>query len=127
MSKPNLNLYKEQQLDHFKYANDKLGLLILIYQTLIDKSIQTKKYIEANQINLKGETIKSMIEIIDLGLKPYLDMDAGGELSSNLENLYEYWVKLLIECNMTNNPALLDEFTLLVNTIKQSYEELRNG
>ena len=125
MSKHNLNLYKNQQLDHLKYANDKLGLLILVYQTLVDKAVITKNAILSNNIALKGETIKSMIEIIDLGLKPYLDVEQGGELAANLEALYEYWTQLLIRVNISNEISGLDEFILLVNTIKQSYEELR--
>lgn len=127
MSKPNLSLYQDNHFDHLKQSNDKLSILIAIYQNMIEKCINIKLAIQSEDIALKGEIISKMLIIIDLGLKANLDLQNGGELAHNLDALYEYWSKLLISINLTGDLALVDELMKLITTIKQSYVELKNG
>ena len=71
----------------------------------------------------KGENIGMAISILD-GLRGSLDMEAGGEIASNLDGLYEYMARRLLEANMKNDPQLLDEVSGLLRQIKRALDAI---
>jgi flagellar protein FliS len=75
------------------------------------------------KIQLKGENIGLAISIIDV-LRASLDMQAGGDISQNLESLYDYMTRRLTEANVTNDIAMLDEVANLLLPIKQAWDAI---
>ena len=71
----------------------------------------------------KGRQISWAISIIS-GLQSSLDMNAGGEISRNLDNLYDYMVRRLGEAGASNDPALLDEVTSLLCEVKSAWDAI---
>jgi len=69
----------------------------------------------------KGQHISWGISIIS-GLQSSLDMEAGGEISANLDDLYDYMVRRLGEAGATNDPAILDEITSLLIEVKSAWD-----
>lgn len=71
----------------------------------------------------KGRQISWAISIIS-GLQSSLDMEAGGEISRNLDNLYDYMVRRLGEAGASNDPNILDEVTSLLSEVKSAWDAI---
>ncbi|VAW53100.1 Flagellar biosynthesis protein FliS [hydrothermal vent metagenome] len=71
----------------------------------------------------KGEVIGQALSII-AGLRSSLDLTSGGELALNLDNLYEYIERRLLEANLKNDIAILDETSKLLHEIKTGWEAI---
>jgi len=95
--------------------------LILMLLTGAQERIATAKTHMVNgNIAAKGETIGTAMNIV-IGLRASLDHDKGGEISSNLDALYEYMEKRLFEANVKNDPAILDEVSNLLKEITSAW------
>ena len=96
----------------------------LLTQMLIDGAIErlnsSKYYIEQKQVAKKGESISKAITIID-GLRVSLDMEKGGEIAKNLEALYDYMQRQLLDANLHNKTENLDEVLSLMNEIRAGW------
>ena len=84
---------------------------------------QARGAIERNQIALKGELISKAIGIIG-GLREGLNLEQGGEVAANLDSLYEYMTSRLLEANVRNEVAPLDEVAGLLRTVKAGWDAI---
>lgn len=71
----------------------------------------------------KGERISSAIAIIG-GLRDGLNLEVGGEVAANLDSLYEYMITRLLEVNIKNDVAGLDEVSQLLRNIKSGWDAI---
>ena len=71
----------------------------------------------------KGSCISRVISILD-GLRESLNFEVGGEIAENLNQLYEYCQRRLLQANADNDPRLLDEVTALLREIKIAWESI---
>lgn len=75
---------------------------------------------EAREVPKKGELIGKAIGLVE-GLRVSLDADRGGELAENLEALYDYMTRRLLEANVRNDTAILDEVSSLLREIRDGW------
>jgi len=100
-----------------------------LIQMLIDGALE-KMYIartlmEAGELGPKAENITWAISIID-GLRISLDKELGGEIAQNLEDLYDYMVRRLIEANLKNDTGIVEEVIDLMKQIKEAWDAIAN-
>jgi len=98
-------------------------LIQMLLEGALGKIAAAKGYMERSEIQPKGEQIGSAISIIE-GLKSSLDKDKGGDIARNLEDLYIYMERRLIEANRGNDASLLDEVSDLLRQIKEAWEAI---
>lgn len=84
---------------------------------------QARGAMERQQHALKGELIGKAIGIIG-GLRGGLDLQQGGDLAQNLDNLYDYMVRRLSEANVNNSIEPLDEVAGLLRDIKSGWDAI---
>ena len=84
---------------------------------------QARGAMERNQTALKGELIGKAIGIVG-GLRQALDVKKGGELAVNLDSLYEYMTTRLMEANLKNDPAILEEVAGLLREVKTGWDAI---
>ena len=89
----------------------------------LEKIAIAKGYMERKEIAQKGGHISWAISIID-GLRASLNLEAGGEIAQNLDDLYDYMTRRLARANVENNTDLLDEVASLLRTIKGAWDEV---
>jgi len=98
-------------------------LIQMLLEAALEKIAKAKGFMTNKKIQPKGENIGLAISIIDV-LRASLDMQAGGEISKNLEALYDYMTRRLTEANLKNDVAMLDEITNLLLPIKQAWDAI---
>lgn len=82
--------------------------------------------IENNDTALKGQSITKAINIIESGLRAALDVEKGGELAANLDSLYDYMSRTLLQANLKSDPALIAEVDALIEQVGSAWKEIRS-
>jgi flagellar protein FliS len=75
--------------------------------------------------DIEGRTkaISKTVSIIT-GLQASLDHDQGGELSANLDALYDYMQRRLFRANADNDSAAVAEVVDLLNTLHEAWDAI---
>jgi len=98
-------------------------LIQMLLEGALEKIAVARGHMERNEIADKGKAISWAIDILE-GLRTSLDQEAGGELAANLDALYEYMSVQLVEANISNDPAKLDEVSGLLKRIKSAWDAI---
>ena len=98
-------------------------LIQMLMEGGLSRIAQARGAMERGQTALKGELIGKSIAII-AGLRESLDHQQGGELAGNLDSLYEYMIARLTEANVSNEPELLEEVSVLLRNVKQGWDAI---
>ncbi|MBL4761981.1 MAG: flagellar export chaperone FliS [Gammaproteobacteria bacterium] len=114
-----LNEYQSTDNSSVAYA-DPHELIVRLMDGALDRIAQAKCAIEQHNIQQKGERLSKAIAIIG-GLSSCLDHDKGGEISTNLNNLYEYMNLRLFEANIEEDTSKLDEVSGLLKDIRDAW------
>ncbi|MFZ4478446.1 MAG: flagellar export chaperone FliS [Rhodoferax sp.] len=87
-----------------------------------------RHHMAQREIAAKGNAISKAINIVENGLKPSFEAEAGDKagaaLVANLMALYDYISKRLLQANLRNDPALLDEADRLLDNISSAWREI---
>lgn len=75
----------------------------------------------------KGAAISKAIDIVNNGLAAALDHDRGGDIAGNLGQLYDYIARLLLQANLRDDVAQLDQASSLLDNIGSGWRELRHS
>jgi len=96
-------------------------LVQMLMEGALDKIAMAKGYMSRGEVAEKGRSISVAISIIS-GLRASLDKSTGGEIAENLDNLYDYMERRLLQANMENDTAKVDEVGRLMIEIKSGWD-----
>jgi flagellar protein FliS len=102
-------------------------LIVQLYDGIIKnihlaRSILTKgDTLTFDEIKEKGKVISKAMNIVT-GLADSLDMEKGGDISINLSKLYEFINMRLLNANLNNDPAMLDEALRVLYELREAWE-----
>ncbi len=103
-------------------------LILMLFEgallAVASASLHMKRNENAGDLARKGEAVSKAINIITNGLKASLDQEAGGELSARLAALYDYMGERLLQANLHNQPAILDEVSHLLAELKDAWAQI---
>jgi len=100
------------------------GLVALLFDGFMAAVHRAKGAIRHGDIAAKGQAIGHAVRIIDEGLKSALDLKAGGKLAADLSDLYAYVCLRLIQANLNNDEAALDECLKLVTPLRDAWQAI---
>ncbi|MDF0731910.1 flagellar export chaperone FliS [Pseudomonas entomophila] len=98
-------------------------LVQMLMQGGLDRLAQAKGAIARNDIAQKGILIGKAIDIIG-GLREGLDLENHADSLTDLDNLYQYMSRRLIEANVNSDPAIIDEVARLLITVKEGWDAI---
>jgi flagellar protein FliS len=64
-------------------------------------------HLQAGNIAEKGKAITKAINIVSKGLRASLDLEQGGDVAVQLDQLYDYVVRVLLRANLNNDETAL--------------------
>ena len=80
-------------------------------------------HLDRGDVAEKGRSIGLAISIIG-GLQSSLDTDRGGDVAGNLDRLYEYTARRLLEANARNDRGALEEVHHLLSEVKGAWDSI---
>ena len=120
MTRSSIRQYQNTVLSQVENA-DPHTLISLIMQHILGNLAAAKGAISRKDIVIKNKTLGKVIGLIG-ELQDSLDMEKGGEISTNLFNLYAYMLTLVTRANIKNDPELLTEVSMLLSEIKAGWD-----
>jgi len=98
-------------------------LILMLYDGALFSLGVAEREMRNGNVEQKGKAISRAIDIIGQGLQAALD-DRGGELAANLFALYDYMMRRLVQANLDDNAAILQEVAGLLRELKGAWEEI---
>lgn len=98
-------------------------LIQMLFEGGLTRLAQARGAMEREQTALKGELLSKAIGIVG-GLRQALDLEKGGEIAANLDRLYEYMTTRLMEANLKNDLAIVEEVSDLLREVKTGWDAI---
>ncbi|MBV4508137.1 flagellar export chaperone FliS [Pseudomonas sp. BW13M1] len=98
-------------------------LVQMLMQGGLDRLAQAKGAIARKDVAQKGILIGKAIDIIG-GLREGLDLENHAESLADLDNLYTYMSRRLVEANVKSDPEIIDEVARLLITVKEGWDAI---
>ena len=95
----------------------------LVFSNITGKLSAAKLLIERRDFEKKGLLISDCITLLG-ALQQILDFEQGKEISTNLDSLYDYCQKLLLDANLHNDIKIIDEVLSIITEIKSGWESI---
>jgi flagellar secretion chaperone FliS len=96
-------------------------LVQMLYDGFLDSLVEARGAIRAKDFERKGRAIGRAVGIVEEGLRSGLNLNAGGELARNLDQLYSYVSRRLTQANLRNDERLLDECRTLLQPLRDAW------
>ena len=100
---------------------------VQLIQMLLDGFIETinKAEVQIQKNDIEGKA-KSLIKAsnIVMGLQTSLDVENGGEIAKNLNELYTYISRRVFEINLQNDVKIISEVRDLINSIRDAWKQV---
>lgn len=119
-----INAYSQVGVETGAMSASPHKLIAMLYDGARAAIARAKFHLEGGNIAERGNAISKAIDIIDNGLRAVLDHEAGGEISANLEALYEYMVRRLMLANLRRDAALLAEVDTLLEGLASAWAQV---
>ena len=102
---------------------DNVQLIQMLFDGLAESLATARGYIENDNIQEKSNALARASRIV-VGLQGALDFERGGELATNLNELYAYITRRILHVNATNDLEVLSEVVSLVRDISEAWQSL---
>ena len=123
MNAPGLSAYTQTNIDSIVHEATPHKLIEMLFKGAKDALSQAVGAIERKDFEAKSKKISKAAAII-LNLQTYLDKEKGGEVADNLNELYTYMAKVLIDANRTNDTEKLREVAGLLETVSDGWRSM---
>lgn len=98
-------------------------LVQMLMEGALEKVATAKGCMERRDLEGKSRQISWAMSIVN-GLRSSLDLEAGGAIAVNLDDLYAYMIRRLIDASAQNDPAALSEVMALMLEIKAAWDAM---
>jgi flagellar secretion chaperone FliS len=107
-------------------AADSHRLVLLLIDGALERVAMARGFMERGTHAEKSRLLHRAVAILD-ELRNSLDLDSGGELARNLDSLYEYMCRRLMQASTENRLAMLDEVSALLTDIRGAWAAIPPG
>ncbi len=118
-----LTAYADVDLQTAIVTASPVQIVVLLYDGAINALAAAKGRMLEKRFAEKGALISKAIGIVE-GLRSVLDHSRGGDVTSNLEALYDYMKRRLASANLKNEVEGVEEVMRLLSTLREAWVEL---
>jgi flagellar protein FliS len=116
-----LNQYQQVNVQSTVAAASPHRLVQMLMDGVLQRVAEARGALSRSEIALKGERIGKAISIVG-GLREALNRDLENRLVEDLDALYDYVQRRLIEANTSSDDAILVEVSQLMHTVKEGWD-----
>ncbi len=121
-----LNAYQNNHTEHQAAVASPYRLVQMLFESLLDNLSRTRGAMERKDFAMKGKYLGKCLDIL-AALRTGLDVEGGGEVAGNLNNLYQYCSERLTRANLSNDAEILDEVAGILTEIKSGWDQLEDS
>ncbi|WP_026958018.1 flagellar export chaperone FliS [Aliagarivorans taiwanensis] len=118
-----INQYRQVGIKDQISTADPHQITLLLMQAALENLSVAKGCIERNDLVNKGKPLAKATSII-ANLRDTLDHEKGGEIATNLHDLYTYVLELLSEAATSNDPKPVSDAIEIFLPIKTAWEQI---
>ena len=96
-------------------------LVTMLFDGFMEALAQGRGAMRSGEREAKGMALGRAVRIVEEGLRAGLDLQAGGTLARDLDELYTYLTMRLTLANVRNDEAMLDECQRLVQPLREAW------
>lgn len=123
-SRTGINAYANIEVESAVLSASPYQLVNMLFDGALSALKRAQILMNQGDTTGKGQAISKAINIISNGLQSGLDYNANKELCTNLDNLYDYMTRRLLQANLHNDSAALVEVHSLLNNISDAWKEI---
>jgi flagellar protein FliS len=98
----------------------------MLFDGVIGAVARARAALRVGETAARGEATTRALRLLDEGLKASLD-PRGGELSANLEALYEYMSHRLLSANSSGDDARYAEVAAMLEQLRDAWRRIAPG
>ena len=121
---PTIGLYRSVQVDTAVAGATPHQLIALLFAGFQSACSQARGAILSGDVPTKGRAIGRAVRIVDEGLKAGLNLEAGGMLARDLNDLYAYITLRLTQANLQSDASALDECLALMQPVREAWASI---
>ncbi len=99
-------------------------LVLMLFEGAIKSTNQALLHLQNGAIADKGMAISRTIRIIEDGLLASLDLEHGGGIAAQLQELYDYMLRRLLTASLRNDASALQEVAKLLGDLRDSWNAM---
>jgi flagellar protein FliS len=99
-------------------------LVLMLYDGALEAVRLARTHLAAGRVAEKGQALGKAARIVEEGLKASLDRRSGGPLAGQLAQLYDYLSMRLLQANLRNDRAALDEVERLLGELRGAWARI---
>jgi flagellar secretion chaperone FliS len=123
-SKTGNSAYSSVSLDSQVAGATPHQLIVMLFDGAINAMRRAEIYFQSGNIARRGEMISRAINIIDNGLRAGLNHEIGGKITEDLESLYEYVSRNLLEANINKSGEKLPHLISLMVDLSETWKAI---
>ena len=100
------------------------GLVTMLFDGLIGAIAEARGAMRGGNLAVKVQSISRALRIVDEGLSATLNLAEGGQIATDLRDLYAYITTRLAYANLHNDEATLEECTRLIEPVRSAWAEI---
>jgi len=112
-------------LNHYKHTDiqtaNKSGLVLMCYEKAIENFLIAKNCLAQKEHAKKAKATQKGLAIVN-ELQCCLDFEKGGQIARNLDSIYNYIHRRLLEGDARNDGSALDETIRLLKELHEAWE-----
>lgn len=101
-------------------------LIQLLLDAVLERIVSARRALELGDVAGRGLAIGKALDIV-AGLRGSLNFEAGGEIAANLDALYEYTERRLLQANLEADAGMLDEAATLLRQVKEGWDGIADA
>lgn len=118
-----MKAYKSVSLDSQKTVATPYKVVQMLLAGALERLAKARVAIEKEKFAERGVLLSATLMIV-AELRMALDHEAGGEISANLDNLYEFMMGEIVQANIHDDTEKLETVSRLLREIKEGWDAI---
>ena len=105
---------------------DPKRLVLMCYEGAIGSLKQAKAKYESEEYEAKAKAVQRFQDIVN-ELLCALDFEKGGQIATNLQAIYDYAIRRVLQADMAKETTGFDEVIAMLEDLREAWEEISYG